>query len=81
MKNIYTLAVKRLLPLAVFILVQVKAWAVDTTTATTLDKAPNIFSQPWIWIGVTAVIMIKLLGPLSESTKDVIIIRKKAPRK
>lgn len=77
MKKILTFTIKRLLPVLVFLTAQVKTWAVDTTTATTVDKGPTIFSQPWIWIGVVTVLAIKLMGPFTNTTKDFVVIRKK----
>lgn len=81
MKKIFTLALKKLLPLLVFVLGQARAWAIDTTTASTVDKGTNVFSQPWIWIGLATVIVIKLLGPFSENTGNFMIVRKKASRR
>lgn len=65
------------MPLLLFLIAQVRVWAVDTTTATTVDKGPAIFSQPWIWAGLASIMMIMLLGPFTENTKDFTVIRKK----
>lgn len=62
-------------------LAQARAWAIDTTTATTVDNTTNIFSKPWIWIGIAVIIAIKLLGPFTDESKQVVIIRKKPLRK
>lgn len=77
MKTIFTNALKRLLPLLLFIMAQIRAWAIDTTTATTIERSNNIFSQPWIWIGIVVIIAIKLLGPFTPDHKEFRIIRKK----
>lgn len=70
-----------MLPLAVLLVAQARAWAIDTTTATTIDQSPGTLSQPWIWIVLTALIIIKLIGPFSEITQDFTVIRKKVPAK
>jgi|GEM_PF-3292675 len=77
MKNIFTPALKKLLPLLLFMMAQIRAWAIDTTTATTIERSNNVFSQPWIWIGLAVVITIKLLGPFTPDTKEFVIVRKK----
>ncbi|HOZ78097.1 MAG TPA: hypothetical protein PLY34_08860 [Ferruginibacter sp.] len=77
MKKIFTHAIKRLLPLLLFLIAQIRVWAIDTTTATTIERSNNIFAQPWIWIGITVVVAIKLLGPFTADTDKFVIVRKK----
>jgi hypothetical protein len=80
MKNIFTRIIKRGLPLLLFMIAQIKAWAIDSTTATTIERSNNIFSQPWVWIGLAVLITIKLLGPFTPEANEFVIVRKK-PRK
>ena len=81
MKKIFTPTIKRFSALVILIFAQVKAWAFDTTTATTVDNSPNVLSQPWIWIGITVVVAIKLLGPFTQDGKHMVVVRKKAVKK
>lgn len=81
MKTIFTNALKRLLPLLLFTMAQIRAWAIDTTTATTIERSNNIFSQPWIWIGIAVIVAIKLLGPFTPDHKEFRIVRKKGGKR
>jgi hypothetical protein len=81
MKKICTQAVTRCLLLLVFIGSQVKVWAYDSTTATTIDNNSSIFSQPWIWIATIVILAVTVLGPSKQTSKDIVVIRRKAVKK
>ena len=81
MKKIFTLATKTILPLLVFICVQSKAWAVDTTTTATINRSTNIFTQPWIWIAIIVISIIVLLGPFKNTNDYRVIMKKKTINK
>lgn len=81
MKRIFTPGIKRIVPLLVFICAQVKGWATDTTTASTIDKSTNIFSQPWIWIAAIVVLTVTLIGPKKDSAGQIEVIRRKRIKK
>lgn len=81
MKKIFTLAFKRIFPLVLFICIQAKAWALDTTTTATINKSINIFAQPWIWIGIIVVAIIVLIGPMNGTREYPVIMKKKTSNK
>ena len=78
MKKIFTPGTKRILPLLILIVVQAKAWALETTTNTTINKSTNIFSHPWIWIAIIVVSLIVLIGPFHDAREYRVIMKKKA---
>jgi hypothetical protein len=81
MKKIFTHAAKRILPLLVFICAQAKAWAVDVTTTTAINKSTNIFTQPWIWIAIIVVSVMVLIGPFDHKEEYRVIMKKKTTDK
>lgn len=76
MEKIFTLATKRILPLLVFICLQAKAWAVDTTNTVSVNRSHNIFTQPWIWIAIIVVSIIVLLGPIKNTNNYRVTMKK-----
>ena len=77
MKKFVALCIKRFLPLFLFICVQFRAWAADTTTATTADNSFNIFTRPWLWIAVIVISVIAIVGPLDNGKHYRVIMKKK----
>ena len=80
MKKTFTPIIKRYVPLLLLLCTQVKLWAIDSTTASTIDNSGNIFGRPWIWIAAAVIIAIKLLGPFKEEGREIVIVRKKPIR-
>lgn len=77
MKKLYALILKKIFPILLIVFPQARAWAIDTTTAGTIDNGANILTQPWIWIGIGVLLAVILVGP-STREKDFSIIRKKS---
>lgn len=78
MKQIFTLAVKRLTVISILIGMQVNAWAVETaTTMEDSDSSGSFFSKPWIWIAPIVVTIIILIGPFNDNKEFRVIMKKK----
>lgn len=78
MKQIFTLAVKRLTVMCILIGMQVNAWAVETaTTMEDSDSSGSFFSKPWIWIVPIVVTIIILIGPFNDNKEFRVIMKKK----
>lgn len=81
MKKIFTLAVKRIIPLLFFTGVQFKAWAAEVTASTCTDEHTSIFTQPWIWIGAIVITILVLIGPLNYNREFPVIMKKRMGKK
>jgi hypothetical protein len=80
MKKRFTPLIKKSIQVLLLLCTHIRVWAIDSTTASTIDTTASMFTRPWIWIAAAVVTAIVLLGPFKEEGREIVIVRKKATR-